>query len=81
VRISIKKLQRQLDVTRRIPLTADDPETRIPERHVGVSEPHMVERIEKLGTELDVEAAVFTETVVLKEADVEIVYAVVTGVG
>src|SRR6266851_5548776 len=76
----IQKLECKLDQTRRVDLVADDPELWRPQRKAGIAESHPVEDVKELAPELQVEAAVTIEAVILDQAHIQIVSALIASV-
>src|SRR2546427_3543089 len=78
---SKQELQRGLDLARAVALAADNAELRAAIGHSGVAEADVVGHVEELSSQLDVVAAIHTEFVVLKHAEVKVIDAVVACVG
>src|SRR5262245_58599372 len=78
---SIDQFQRELDQSRLIPLCVDDAELRCSERHTRIAKPDPVEHIEELGPKLEIHFAFFVKPVIIGDAEVQIIGAMVADIG
>src|SRR5262249_27431323 len=78
---SIDQFQRKLDQPRLIHLCVDDAELRCSERHTWIAKPNAVQHIEELGPKLEIQSAFSEKPVILGDAEVKIIGAMVAHVG
>src|SRR5215468_1926068 len=74
------QLERELNLARAVPLTANSAEGAVVNRAVWPGEPHTVEGVEEFGAELDVPLAL-VEVVVFEQREIEVLLTIHAQVG